>query len=163
MRLAVLHKRLSGLTIGITRRNGDDSILVPLIEEKHLPSSVNPEAIKSKQHLTPFEKPSFGFKLNDRLFKDILAHNVPIPLKLLQKTRKQSQMQDLLIFLYWRSYAAQSESIIPWPILEGQLAHDDSNKSRINLPCAHGGSPLSRLRIVCAFFLTLPQFSVLTC
>jgi hypothetical protein len=40
-------------------------------------------------------------------------------------------MQDLLIFLYWRSYAAQNATLIPWSILESQLAHDDSNKRRI--------------------------------
>lgn len=124
-------KRLSGLTIVISRRNGDESILVPLIEEKNLPASVNPDGDQAAHNQLPIERISYGFKLNDRLFKDILAHNIPIPLKLLQKTHKQSQMQDLLIFLYWRSYAAQSETVIPWPMLESQLAHDDSNKRRI--------------------------------
>jgi hypothetical protein len=114
--------RLSGLTIGISRRNGDDSILMPLIEEKSLPASImsedppikptgNDSLLANKQagagealDLPPVQRVAYGFKLNDRLFKDILAHNIPIPLTLLQKTRKQSQMQDLILFLYWRSY-----------------------------------------------------------
>jgi hypothetical protein len=136
-------KRLSGLTIGITRRNGDDSLLFPLIEEKHLPSSVDvkedqeghqllPLAADQDPHAEPKEI-VFGFKLNERLFKDLLSHNIPIPLKLLQKTQRKSQMQDLLIFLYWRSYAAQSETIIPWTALQSQLAHDDSNPRRIKI------------------------------
>jgi hypothetical protein len=123
---------------------------MPLIEEKSLPPSLisdlpmratdsdpTPESDQpgpsEVADLPPIQKVAYGFKLNHRLFKDILAHNIPIPLKLLQKTRKQSQMQDLMIFLYWRSYAAQSETMINWPTLENQLAHDDATKRRIKV------------------------------
>ena len=42
-------------------------------------------------------------------------------------------MQDLLIFLYWRSYAAQSDTVIPWATLQSQLAQDDSTKRRLKV------------------------------
>jgi hypothetical protein len=56
-------KRLSGLTVGITRKNGDNSLLMPLIEEKRLPSSVDLKKNKAEYQLTAPEKSRFWFQI----------------------------------------------------------------------------------------------------
>lgn len=126
------YRRLSGLTIGITRNGeAESTMLTPFIEESRLPNSVDIRASQDGFELLPLETPNFGFKLGDRIFKDILKHHVPVPFELLQATKKKSQLQDILIFLYWRSYAAQTETMIPWVSLREQLWQDDSVQSRI--------------------------------
>ena len=124
--------RLTGLTIGVVRKGSTEStVLVPFIEESHLPTSVDIKAEKRGQALLSLDSPTFGFRLGDRIFKEILQYHVPVPFELLQATKKKSQLQDLLIFLYWRSFAAQSETLIPWESLREQLWQEDSVASRI--------------------------------
>ena len=78
------------------------------------------KADKHGQNLLKMDTPVFGFKLGDRIFKEILQCHVPVPLELLQATKKKSQLQDMLIFLYC-SFAAQTETLIPWETLREQL------------------------------------------
>jgi hypothetical protein len=128
------YRRLSGLTIGVVRKGKSDStLLVPFIEESHLPTSVDLKAEKAGMQLLRMDAPTFGFKLGDRIFREILQHHVPVPFELLQATKKKSQLQDNVIFLYWRSFAAQSEVLIPWRALRDQLWQDDSVASRIRV------------------------------
>ena len=128
------YKRLTGLTIGVVRKGSTEStVLVPFIEESHLPTSVDLRAERSGQNLLKLDEPIFGFRLGDRIFKEILQYHVPVPFELLQATKKKSQLQDLLIFLYWRSFAAQSETLIPWESLREQLWQEDSVSSRIRI------------------------------
>lgn len=126
------YKRLTGLTIGVVRKGSSDTtLLVPFIEESHLPTSVDVRSDRRGQDLLKMDSPVFGFKLGDRIFKEILQYHVPVPFELLQATKKKSQLQDLLIFLHWRSFAAQSETLIPWESLREQLWQEDSVASRI--------------------------------
>ncbi|MGI4756176.1 MAG: hypothetical protein ACRYGF_04920 [Janthinobacterium lividum] len=124
--------RLTGLTIGVVRKGSSEStVLVPFIEESHLPTSVDLKAAKSGQSLLNLDSPTFGFRLGERIFKEILQYHVPVPFELLQATKKKSQLQDHLIFLYWRSFSAQTETLIPWESLREQLWQEDSVASRI--------------------------------
>jgi hypothetical protein len=115
----------------VRKGNSESTVLVPFIEESHLPTSVDMKADKRGQNLLRMDTPVFGFKLGDRIFKEILQYHVPVPFELLQATKKKSQLQDLLIFLYWRSFAAQTETLIPWESLREQLWQEDSVASRI--------------------------------
>ncbi|MGI4827150.1 MAG: hypothetical protein ACRYFU_03020 [Janthinobacterium lividum] len=124
--------RLTGLTIGVVRKGSSEStVLVPFIEESHLPTSVDIKAARNGQALLHMDAPTFGFRLGERIFKEILQYHVPVPFELLQATKKKSQLQDHLIFLYWRSFSAQSETLIPWESLREQLWQEDSVASRI--------------------------------
>ena len=124
--------RLTGLTIGVVRKGSSEStVLVPFIEESYLPTSVDLKAAKRGQALLHLDSPTFGFRLGERIFKEILQYHVPVPFELLQATKKKSQLQDHLIFLYWRSFSAQSETLIPWESLREQLWQEDSVASRI--------------------------------
>jgi hypothetical protein len=126
--------RLTGLTIGVVRKGSTEStVLVPFIEESHLPTSVDIKAARRGQALLHLDSPTFGFRLGERIFREILQYHVPVPFELLQATKKKSQLQDHLIFLYWRSFSAQSETLIPWESLREQLWQEDSVASRIRI------------------------------
>jgi hypothetical protein len=127
--------RLTGLTIGVVRKGSteESTVLVPFIEESHLPTSVDIKSAKSGQALLRLDSPTFGFRLGERIFREILQYHVPVPFELLQATKKKSQLQDHLIFLYWRSFSAQTETLIPWESLREQLWQEDSVASRIRI------------------------------
>ena len=127
------YRRLSGLTIGIERSKAgsEETLLMPFIEESRLPNSVDIKAEGRGEQLLPLDKFVFGFKLGDRIFREVLSHHVPVPLRLLQETKRKSQLQDYMLFLYWRCYAAQSETVIPWGGIREQLWQDDSNTRRV--------------------------------
>ena len=127
------YRRLSGLTIGVERSKAgsEEAMLMPFIEESRLPSSVDIKSEGRGEQLLPLEKLVFGFKLGDRIFREVLSHHVPVPLRLLQETKKKSQLQDYMLFLYWRCYAAQSETVIPWAGIREQLWQDDTNTRRV--------------------------------
>ena len=127
------YRRLSGLTIGVerSRAGGEETMLMPFIEESRLPSSVDIRQEGRGEQLLPLEPLVFGFKLGDRIFREVLSHHVPVPLRLLQETKRKSQLQDYMLFLYWRCYAAQSETVIPWASIREQLWQEDSNTRRV--------------------------------
>jgi hypothetical protein len=131
--LKMRYRRLSGLTIGVERSKAgsDESMLMPFIEESRLPSSVDIKSEGRGEQLLPLDKFVFGFKLGDRIFREVLSHHVPVPLRLLQETKRKSQLQDYMLFLYWRCYAAQSETVIPWAGIREQLWQDDTNTRRV--------------------------------
>jgi hypothetical protein len=55
----------------------------------------------------------FGGEIDEEFFSELKQHHVPVPCNILQTTRKQSQLEDLMLSLYWRCYAARNESLIP--------------------------------------------------
>jgi hypothetical protein len=47
--------------------------------------------------------------------------------------RGKPQMQDYIVFLNWRSFAAKTTSVIPWRMLREQLWQEDTNPHRIKV------------------------------
>jgi hypothetical protein len=89
------YKRLTGLTIGVVRKGSTEStVLVPFIEESHLPTSVDLRAEKQGQGLLKLDEPIFGFRLGDRIFKEILQYHVPVPFELLQATNASLEKES---------------------------------------------------------------------
>lgn len=125
------YRRLSGLAITVERVTADceSHLILPIIEESHLPSSL--DVRKETQGERPLLDEPHGFKFNDRFFADVLAHHIPMPWDLIKRTRKQSQLQDLMMFLSWRVFSAKSSSLAPWDRLREQLWQEDSNPRRI--------------------------------
>jgi hypothetical protein len=127
-------KRIAGLTIGVERKTADSysGRVMPVIGEYHLPTSIDVRAEVEGTSLLPLtDKIVYGVEIEDKFFKDLLAHHVPIPAEIIRATRKQSQLQDLVIFLYWRCFAAQSTSLIKWEYLRQQVWQDDKKERRI--------------------------------
>ncbi len=127
-------ERIRGLTIGVKRKapTGTSTKLMPIIRQSHLPTSVDVNAEQGGQgSLSLTTDLVYGVEIDELFYADLLAHHVPIPAQIIRATRKQSQLQDLVIFLYWRCYAAQSTSLIPWPYLKQQLWQEDKQSWRI--------------------------------
>ena len=127
-------RRLSGLVISIERRtaSGEKGKTVPVIEEFNLPPSVAyMEAEEQGQSRLPELVEVYGFKLNESLWKDIKRHNVAIPRELWLRTKGSAQLQDILLWMFYRCYSAQNESIVPWEGIRQQLPQDDSNPWRL--------------------------------
>lgn len=125
------YRRLSGLAITVERvtTESQSHLILPIIEESHLPSSL--DVRKESQGARPLFDEPHGFKLNARFFSEVLAHHIPMPWELIKQTRKQSQLQDLMMFLSWRVFSAKSSSLVPWERLREQLWQEDSNSRRI--------------------------------
>ena len=129
-------ERIRGLTIGVQRKmaaGSSSTKLMPIIRQSHLPSSVDISAEQDGQGSLALGTPGlvYGVELDELFHADLLAHHVPIPAEILRATRKQSQLQDLMVFLYWRCYAAQTVSLVPWAYLKQQLWQDDKQSWRI--------------------------------
>ena len=127
-------RRISGLVISIERRtaDGEKGKTVPVIEEFNLPASVaSIEAEQQGQARFPELTDAYGFRLNESLWKDIKKHNVAIPRQLWLRTKGSAQLQDILLWLFYRCYSAQSESLIPWDGIRQQLPQDDTNPWRL--------------------------------
>ena len=127
-------RRIAGLTIGVERKTADSysGRVMPVIGEYHLPTSIDVRAeVQGAQVLPLTDKIVYGVEIEDKFFKDLLAHHVPVPAEIIRATRKQSQLQDLVVFLYWRCYAAESTSLIKWEYLRQQVWQDDKKERRI--------------------------------
>lgn len=127
-------ERIRGLTIYVQRTRGavDGSATMPVIRRSKLPTSVDRKSEETGHNLLPFpEDFVYGVEIGPDFFDELMKYHVPVPAIIIQQTRKKSQLQDCMLFLHWRCYAAQSETTIPWEALRQQLWQDDSNKNRI--------------------------------
>lgn len=126
--------RISGLNINI-ERHGSSSVAgrnFSIIEKYHLPKSIRTakdEALNPTLPGLPSHEP-YEVTLNQSLFDDIRRYYVAVPRSLWMQTKGNSQVQDLVLWLYYRCYAAQSETVIPWSALMDQFPHD-SNQRRM--------------------------------
>ena len=126
--------RIRGLTIGVERSGvrGTETEIMPIIRRSHLPASLDRRIeLDGQGKLFAGEEVNYGVEIDELFYSELMRHHVPIPEELIYSTRRQSQLQDLMLFLCWRCFAAQSESLIPWEYLRQQLWQDDSNQQRI--------------------------------
>ncbi len=137
-RLRDAYRRLSGLTIFVERfgkensahESDEDRSLLPIIEDSRVPASIQPS------RATPINGPA-GLRFGEKFFKEINRHHVPFPWEILRKLEQKPQMQDYILFLHWRSYAAKADTTVPWKRLRAQLWHADSNTARIRVRFAN--------------------------
>ena len=128
-----------------------------VIEKSYLPTSIKDDSDEeeSTQQSLPELADRYGFVLTRMLFDDIRKHHVAVPRSLWLQNKGSSHVHDLLLWLYYRCYAAQSESVIPWESLREMFPDDDSNDRRLRqhaeqaiIEGTHGWSftQISRLR-----------------
>lgn len=136
--LAARMRRLSGLVIGIERRGETNTLtmMLPMIAASNLPHNlaVQLNAENNGQKPLPGLENPFGIQLEERFFQDIKRHHVAIPRRLwlqLQGQKGGPTMKDLLTYLVYRCYCAESETTIPWAGLREQFPQDDSNPRRL--------------------------------
>jgi hypothetical protein len=122
--------RIAGLVISISRKGAEATALdtFPVIARAYLPNSI---AGDSAQASLPELGDRFGVLLHAPLFADIKRHNIVMPRRLWLELKGPTPVQDLVFWLYYRCYAAVSETIIPWEALTEQFPQSDSNPYRI--------------------------------
>ena len=128
--------RIRSLTIGVERTTqyGTTSDLMPVIRHSHLPTSVDVRAEQRGQSLLPIGSDVvFGVEIDPGFFADLKRYHVPTPAAIIRTTRNKSQLQDLMLWLHWRCYAANKSSLIKWEYLRMQLWQDDKTSRRIKV------------------------------
>ena len=123
-------RRISGLVINIQRRDqeGTADTLYTIIENSYLPNSISDKDESDQRSLSPEFEDRFGIQLNRTLFDDIRLHHLAVPRSLWLQSKGNSQVQDMVLWLYCRCYAAQSESVIPWASLADQFPQDSNSR-----------------------------------
>jgi hypothetical protein len=140
--------RIRSLTIGVERttKYGTTADLMPVIRHSHLPTSVDLRAEQRGQSLLPISSDVvFGVEIDAGFFADLKRHHVPTPAAIIRTTRNKSQLQDLMLWLHWRCYAANKPSLIKWEYLKMQLWQDDKTSRRIKVRFAEA---ITALRII---------------
>jgi Plasmid encoded RepA protein len=124
-RMRQAFNRISSLSITVERfRDGDQNrSILPIIEHSHLPASLQPGVTNIAGPL--------GIRFGEAFFAEFTKHHVPFPTSFLRDLSKKPQMQDYIVFLNWRSYAAKTTTNIPWNLMREQLWQEDSNPHRI--------------------------------
>ena len=128
--------RIRSLTIGVERTTqyGTTSDLMPVIRHSHLPTSVDVRAEQRGQSLLPIGSDVvFGVEIDPAFFADLKRYHVPTPAAIIRTTRNKSQLQDIMLWLHWRCYAANKSSLIKWEYLRMQLWQDDKTSRRIKV------------------------------
>jgi hypothetical protein len=128
--------RLRGLGIFVSRKGAgrNDTSNMSAISRSRLPSSLDLNAENIGQTALPLsESVRYGVEIGTELYNDLIKHHVPVPTELLIQTRGNAQLQDICIFLFWRCFAANSPSVIPWASVREQLGSADSNPRRIKV------------------------------
>ncbi len=127
-------RRVKGLAISVQRtsKDTDTSLVLPIIRRSCLPASVGDVKKGHKEDPSlPDDETQLGVELDPDFFEELKRFHVKIPKELVTSTRRSSQLQDCVLFLYWRSFAALEESLIRWDILRLQLWHEDKTRRRI--------------------------------
>jgi len=103
----------------------------PLIDHSRMPARVDGEGNWKPRYsvskmLDIDQTISFGY----RFFSELKKTPVPIPLELILAADKKYRVMDYMLFLYWRCFAASSQSFIPWRYLQLQFDAADTNDRR---------------------------------
>lgn len=146
--------RISGLNINIERKDasGIAGKNFSIIDTYHLPPSITGKRLVPTQSSFGYvgegtqDLPTapFGISINQTLFHDIRKHHVAVPRALWLQAKGNSQVQDMVLWLYYRCYAAKTESVIPWTALAGQFPQD-KNPRRAR---QHAREAITQLRLL---------------
>ncbi len=126
-RLRAAYQRVSAMAIVVERFGSTEGRnITPIMRNSRLPNSIKPRENTAE----PIDGP-VGIQFDQEFFNEFMRNHVPFPWAMLRSLNQKPQMQDYIVFLHWRSFAAKTTSLIPWDILREQLWQDDSNPRRI--------------------------------
>ena len=126
-------QRIASFALVVQRDSGvnTDQIIMPIIRSSRMPRSMQATQKGAQLPLLAQEGEEQGFMLDEAVFREFMQYHVPTLAKMIEVTRESPQTQDCMLFLQWRSFAARSETCIPWDALRQQLWNEDSNPWRI--------------------------------
>ena len=130
-RLAERFTRVQGLAIAIQRHGqGGGTLTYNLLTGSKLPTALEQRLITAGQQSLPGIE-QHGIRINADLHRDIRQFCVVMPRALWRTIEGPTQMLDILYWLVYRCYSAQTESLIPWEAFVEQFGPSDSNPRRI--------------------------------
>jgi hypothetical protein len=123
-------ERIKHCAITVTRISGNDEevLMVPVFSKSRLPRSVD---TKAKQREQGSQGNLRGVVFNQEFFQEVTRYHMPVPVQLLRATMGRSQIQDYVLWLHWRAFAAKEATVIPWLAVRQQLWQNDSNEARL--------------------------------
>ena len=126
-------QRIASFALVVQRESGADNaqLIMPIIRAARMPRSMRMTPKGSQLPLLAPQGDEQGFTLDEAVFREFMQYHVPTLAKMIEVTRESPQTQDCMLFLQWRSFAARSETCIPWDALRKQLWNEDSNPWRI--------------------------------
>ena len=131
-RLREAFRRLSGFSVTVERvtEANEKLTILPVFESSNIPRLHPSAKVVPIQGQDP-EYEQTGILFGSTFYKEIVRHHVPFPLDVLRSVYRKPQMSDYMMFLHWRVFAAQSETVIPWHMMREQLWQEDSNLYRM--------------------------------
>jgi hypothetical protein len=122
-------ERIKHCAITVTRISGSDEevLMVPVFSKSRLPRSVDTKGRQSGQGRENIR----GVVFNQDFFQEVTRYHMPVPVQLLRATMGRSQIQDYVLWLHWRAFAAKEATVIPWLAVRQQLWQNDSNEARL--------------------------------
>jgi hypothetical protein len=123
-------QRLSGLLIMVEHFTNDGKSdgareKIDIFDACRLPKSIVSDGDPSDI--------AMGLRFSEKFFNDFVQRPIPFLLPMLKTLSGKPQMQDYVLFLHHRSFAARSNSCIPWDVLRAQLWQDDSLLRRLRV------------------------------
>ncbi len=111
----------------------DDVMIAPVFSRSRLPSSIDASRASKQVEVIPSgEAPRItGVEFNADFFAEVSRNHMPVPVQLLRATMGRSQIQDYVLWIYWRAFAARKDTLIPWRSVREQLWQNDSNEARL--------------------------------
>lgn len=134
-RLREAFRRLSGFSVTVERmtETNEKLAILPVFETSNIPR-LHPSTKVIPIHGHDSDDQAYeqtGILFGSTFYKEIVRHHVPFPLDVLRSVYRKPQMSDYMMFLHWRVFAAQSETVIPWSMMREQLWQEDSNLYRM--------------------------------
>ena len=141
LRARIERIKYCAITVTRTNRGTEETLMVPMLSRTRLPrsldaafpkSSASPAGLIIVDNREPAKPPSvMGVEFSSDFFNEFLRNHMPVPVELLRATMGRSQLQDYVLWLYWRTFAAQKDTLIPWRAVREQLWQNDSNEARL--------------------------------
>jgi hypothetical protein len=131
-------RRLESLSMTIRVESPDTEEVVHLHPLKRATKPRQVEVICKRRGSIPLavRRGRFGFELDPDFWQHLRSHPVPLPLALMRQFHNRPQAWDFAAFLFYRSFAARSPSVVPWNDLVDQLGARDSFPRRLKVSLA---------------------------
>lgn len=126
--------RVAGIFICVNRVDKlgkREGRMLPIFAAYRLPAAFEWRDDQKAIDFSP-EEP-MGIEFSESFYCDLRRHRVPVPMDFIRATRKQSQLQDIVNFLYYRSYVGKKTTLIPYEAFFEQCWHGDKTLRRLKV------------------------------
>jgi hypothetical protein len=131
LRARIERIKYCAITVVRTKQGVDQTLLAPVFSRTRLPRSLDASMPEQVEITVSQPAPIMGVEFSQDFFDEFLRNHMPVPVELLRATMGRSQIQDYVLWLYWRAFAAKQDTLIPWRSVREQLWQNDSTEQRL--------------------------------